>query len=92
MCWAHCHSPIAHVSTAHAITMTNSLSDARYCPTGQSFAGLGLCFHYTQTNQNPYKAQTKSHYQCLECKRVVDDCCNGEVTNCNPQKDMNEDI
>ena len=35
---------------------------------------------------------TQSHYQCLECKRVVDDCCNGEVANCNTQKEMNEDI
>ncbi len=21
----------------------------------------------------------QSHYQCLSCKRVVDDCCNGEI-------------
>ena len=34
---------------------------------------------------------TQSHYQCLECKRVVDDCCNGEVMNCYPQKDLVED-
>ena len=34
---------------------------------------------------------TQSHYQCLECKRVVDDCCNGEVMNCYPQKDLIED-
>jgi hypothetical protein len=35
---------------------------------------------------------TQSHYQCLECKRVVDDCCNGEVAICNSKKDLNEDL
>ena len=24
----------------------------------------------------------QSHYQCLTCKRVVDDCCGGETTDC----------
>ena len=35
---------------------------------------------------------TQSHYQCLECKRVVDDCCNGEVMNCHPEKHLEEDV
>ena len=25
----------------------------------------------------------QSHYQCLTCKRVVDDCCGGEIIQCN---------
>ena len=24
----------------------------------------------------------QSHYQCLTCKRVVDDCCGGETVQC----------
>ena len=24
----------------------------------------------------------QSHYQCLTCKRVVDDCCGGETMDC----------
>ena len=24
----------------------------------------------------------QSHYQCLTCKRVVDDCCGGEIVQC----------
>ncbi len=24
----------------------------------------------------------QSHYQCLSCKRVVDDCCGGETVQC----------
>ncbi len=24
----------------------------------------------------------QSHYQCLACKRVVDDCCGGETIEC----------
>ena len=24
----------------------------------------------------------QSHYQCLTCKRVVDDCCSGETFQC----------
>ena len=24
----------------------------------------------------------QSHYQCLTCKRVVDDCCGGETIEC----------
>ena len=24
----------------------------------------------------------QSHYQCLSCKRVVDDCCGGEIVQC----------
>ncbi|MDA1136654.1 MAG: hypothetical protein O2916_10480 [Proteobacteria bacterium] len=24
----------------------------------------------------------QSHYQCLNCKRAVDDCCNGERVDC----------
>ena len=24
----------------------------------------------------------QSHYQCLTCKRVVDDCCGGETVEC----------
>ena len=31
------------------------------------------------------------HYQCLECKRVVDDCCSGEVLSCNSQKELQQD-
>ena len=31
----------------------------------------------------------QSHYQCLECKRVIDDCCSGEVAGCNSQKNYN---
>ena len=34
---------------------------------------------------------TQSHYQCLECKRVVDDCCSGEVLSCNSQKELQQD-
>ena len=33
---------------------------------------------------------TQSHYQCLECKRVIDDCCSGEVAGCNSQKEFNK--
>ena len=32
---------------------------------------------------------TQSHYQCLECKRVIDDCCSGEVAGCNSQNNYN---
>jgi hypothetical protein len=32
---------------------------------------------YCSANQGFIYVQ--SHYQCLSCKRVVDDCCNGEV-------------
>ena len=35
---------------------------------------------------------TQSHYQCLECKRVIDDCCSGEVAGCNFQKKIQQDI
>ena len=24
----------------------------------------------------------QSHYQCITCKRVVDDCCSGETVQC----------
>lgn len=36
----------------------------------------------------PYCSSTQgfiyvqSHYQCLTCKRVVDDCCSGETVQC----------
>ncbi len=36
----------------------------------------------------PYCSSTQgyiyvqSHYQCLTCKRVVDDCCGGEIIEC----------
>ena len=33
---------------------------------------------------------TQSHYQCLECKRVVDDCCKGEVAISNLKKELNK--
>ena len=32
---------------------------------------------------------TQSHYQCLECKRVIDDCCSGEIAGCNSKKNYN---
>ena len=34
---------------------------------------------------------TQSHYQCLECKRVIDDCCSGEVAGCNSKKKFQQD-
>ena len=34
---------------------------------------------------------TQSHYQCLECKRVIDDCCSGEVAGCNSPKKFQQD-
>ena len=33
----------------------------------------------------------QSHYQCLECKRVIDDCCSGEVINCKFHKEFQKD-
>ena len=33
----------------------------------------------------------QSHYQCLECKRVVDDYCSVEVLSCNSQKELQQD-
>ena len=33
----------------------------------------------------------QSHYQCLECKRVFDDCCSGEVISCKFQKKLQKD-
>ena len=33
---------------------------------------------------------TQSHYQCIESKRVIDDCCSGEVAGCNSQKKINK--
>ena len=34
---------------------------------------------------------TQSHYQSLECKRVIDDCCSGEVAGCNSQNELQQD-
>ena len=32
----------------------------------------------------------QSHYQCLNCKRVVDDCCNGETEVCTNTINLNK--
>lgn len=48
--------------------------------------------------QCPYCSSLKvyiyvqSHYQCLNCKRVVDDCCNGEIQVCTIINSLNKKI
>ena len=34
----------------------------------------------------------QSHYQCLNCKRVVDDCCNGEIEVCTNIMSLNKKV
>ena len=45
---------------------------------------------YCSSNQGFIYVQ--SHYQCLTCKRVVDDCCNGETEVCINTINLNKKI